>query len=89
MQVLFEYYGYLSWVLKYQSTHTQVPNLSSSIKLKKHYIYIEYGYCIGKSTKNLGVLHRVHVLYLCIGPCNLSTKGKNWQSNTQTYKIDM
>ena len=51
----------------YQSTQV----LSLSIQLKKHYIY---GSCIGKSSKNLGVLHRVHVLYLCIGPCNLSTK---------------
>ena len=50
-------------------------NLSISIKLQiSLYIWYctEYGYCI--DSENLGVLHRVHVLYLCIGPCNLSTK---------------
>ena len=35
---------------------------------------IVYGYCISKVYENLGMLHRVHVLYLCIGQCNLSTK---------------
>ena len=29
-----------------------------------------------KVPKNLGVLLRVHVFYVCIGPCNLSTKAK-------------
>ena len=74
MQVLFKYYGYLSWVLKYQST--QVLSLSLSIKLKNCYIYVEYGYCISKSTENLGVSLRVHVLYVHIGPCNMTTKAK-------------
>ena len=37
---------------------------------------MEYGYCIGKSAENLGVSLRVHVLYVCIGPCNLSTKAE-------------
>ena len=37
-------------------------------------VFYRVGYCISKSNENKGVLHRMHVPYLCIGPCNLSTK---------------
>ena len=52
----------------------------------------EYGYCTGKSYKNLGVLHRVHVLYLSIGPCNLSTKCQKlvvWYSNLLNCYVEI
>ena len=32
------------------------------------------GTLLAKVTNIWGCQHRVHVLYLCVGPCNLSTK---------------